>query len=383
MKYNKTDNYTQDQKIRVWATPEETTQSRSNTSGVVDFNGSITPLFISESNALAVKLALDLTPGKADDQGKLFLDNRKQVNSSEAFDKVTDRKRSSVALSSRISSFDDRRANRMSGCCSVVSRIAVRNKTTGQVRYEFQPTITCKDRLCPHCARTRSTKLSNKLSEPLRDIQKLNGLQVSFLTLTFRNTQELRTFDELTRARKKLFKSKFWKEYGLVGSIGTLEVKLGQGSGLWHSHFHIVVFTEKELPTDNGKWTIETNQRLADEWYSITGDSFIIRGVSFDGNYQEILKYISKGTEEMTDGQLQDFCTWSKGRRFLFMTGQLYNNKQLKTLIKQAEEEEEDQVVIGEDEEIIETARLHFFPRLNNYVVMNVQTYEEARTATG
>lgn len=376
MKINEVTENTQAKRTEFSALQECNGKAEANR-GIVAMTDSLPILISSPKVALAEKLALDLSPGQAESQSKALLDNRKQVNSSESFDKVTVQKRTSVALSNRISAFDSRRAERMSGCCSVVSRIAIKNRTTGQIRYEFQPTITCKDRLCPHCSRTRSAKLSGKLSEPLRDIQKLNSLHASFLTLTFRNTEELRTFEELTKARKKLFKSKFWKQYGFVGSIGTLEVKLGQRSGLWHSHYHIVVFTEKEIPTDNGKWTIEVNQALADEWYNITGDSFIVRGVSFDGNYKEILKYISKGTDEMTDGQLQDFCSWSKGRRFLFMTGVLYNNKELKALIKQSEEEEEDQVIVGEDEEVIETARLHYYPRLNNYVVMNFQSFEQ------
>lgn len=368
------------QVIEFSGSAEEQPEGRSKKTGVIEQNSVIPVSICGPTNALTEKLALELTSGRPDSSSQALLDNRKQVISSEAFDNVSDRKRASVTLSGRISRFDGRRAERMKGCCSVVSRITVKSRTNGQERYEFHPTVTCKDRLCPYCSRSRSAKLSNRLSDPLRQLQSNRQLHASFLTLTFRNTDELRTFEELTKARKKLLKGKFLKQYGIVGSIGAIEVKLGKDSKKWHSHFHLVVFTEKEIPTENGKWTIEANQILADEWYAITGDSFILRGMAFDGNYKEILKYISKGVEKMTDEQLKDFCQWSKGRRFLFTTGELYNNKELKALIKQAETEEEG-LELSEDEEITEVVMMHYKPSLNNYVVVSVQNYgQEIRT---
>jgi hypothetical protein len=150
----------------------------------------------------------------------------------------------------------------------------------------------------------------------LKALQETNGLFASFVTLTLTNTETLPDFKQLTSWKKKLLKSSFWKRYGLFGSIGTLEVKLGERSGLFHVHFHLVIFTERPIPAiqtgeHKGKWQVEVNQELSEAWSEANeARGYIVRGVSFDGHYQELLKYISKGIDEMSDEQLEEFCRW-------------------------------------------------------------------------
>jgi hypothetical protein len=190
----------------------------------------------------------------------------------------------------------------------------------------------------------------SRLSEPLRQLQTGNGLFASFVTLTLKNTESLPASKDLVRWKKRLLSSNFWQPYGLYGTLGSLEVKIGEGSGLWHVHFHLVCFTERAIPvietgTEAGKWQVSVNQSLSESWKKANeGNGFIVRGVSFDGNYQEVLKYLTKESETMTDEQLKEFCTWSHRRRFVFLTGGLFANPELKALLKQAEEENIEQV---------------------------------------
>jgi plasmid rolling circle replication initiator protein Rep len=292
------------------------------------------------------KLALDLPSNTPEHSPDVLLDTLETSEQAETLSAITDRKRHSVSLSRRIAKFDKKRSEVMNSCGQRFSRLV--SKCEHKHTLSATGAFYCKDRLCPTCQRKRSFKLVHKLSSPLAELQLKNGLFASFITLTLKNTDKLPSFSDLSRWKKKLFKDKFWNSYGLFGAIGTLEVKLGERSGLWHVHFHLVVMTEKALPLiatgeQAGNFQLEVNQALSEAWEKAnSGSGFIVRGKSFDGNYTEVLKYITKGTLDMTDGQLEEFCSWSKGRRFLSMTGKLYANKELKALLQQVEELEEE-----------------------------------------
>lgn len=193
---------------------------------------------------------------------------------------------------------------------------------------------------------------------------------------------------DLTKWRKRLLRSPFWREYGLVGSVGALEVKIGEGSGKWHVHFHLVAFTERPVPLIQsgehaGKWEVSVNQELSAAWLKASeGRGFIVRGVGFDGHYQELLKYIGKGIEEMSDRRLEEFCRWSRGRRFLFVTGQLYANPELKALIEEERAQREDAIEAKPEccPECgcadFERVDFVFNPKLSEYVVEKVSDFQ-------
>lgn len=330
---------------RVSSNAEERLESRSTKAGV-PANTGISAFSFSDS-ALAGKLALE-AEGSSKGLGMHLLDTLPLIVQADELRAKTERKRRSVSLSRRIALFDERRAERMANCGRRVSRIVSKCEHKHTVSIRGSNHFDCQDRLCPECARKRSARLVSRLSEPLRQIQTANGLYASFVTLTLKNTESLPVSKDLIRWKKKVLKSKFWDAYGLYGTLGSLEVKIGEGSGLWHVHFHLVCFTEKPVPTietgsEAGKWQVSVNQELSEAWTKANeGNGFIIRGVSFDGNYAEVLKYISKGIEFMSDEHLEEFCKWSHRRRFVFLTGKLFANPELKTLLKQAQEEQDE-----------------------------------------
>lgn len=284
----------------------------------------------------------------AEGSGWPLLDTLPTNEQADELSAKTDRKRRGVSLASRIGSFDRGRAERIRNCGRKYSRAVSKCEHHHTVSLKLKSNYFCQDKLCPECAKRRSIGLVARLSRPLGELQASNGLFTSFLTVTLANSECLPVFADVVRWKKRLLRSKFWREYGLYGTIGTLEVKLGAGSGLWHVHFHLVTFTKRPIPTietgkHTGEWQLTVNQALSDAWLQANeGSGFIVRGKAFDGNFVELLKYATKGMDSMSDGQLEEFCAWSKGRRFLFLTGKLHANKELKALMQDSDESADD-----------------------------------------
>jgi hypothetical protein len=329
------------------------------------------PASIPAGSVVAPKLKANPT---VDGPSPALLDTVRTTVQADPIQAITGRKRESVKLARRIESFDKKRAGRMMQCGSSFTR----DVTTCDHSHSSALRRTdrrCTDRLCPQCARIRSIRLSGALSEPLKALQGGNALYAYHVGLTWADTEHLPEFKTINGWKRAILKSSFFKRYGYFGAIVSLEVKIGAGSGLWHPHFHCVVFTRKPIATykaeRNGRevhlFDNAINEELSGAWETINGGAgYIVQGEAFDGNYTEILKYITDSCHKMNDTQLKEFCTWSHGRRFLSMAGKLYANAQLKELMNKADEDD------GEDEEkqedtacphcgCIETRREHLF----------------------
>ena len=254
----------------------------------------------------------------------------------------TERKRRSLSLGKRIAVFDTKRGERMQRCGDKLRRIVTKCAHRQTVAYYISE--RCGDRLCPDCARVRSGKLVGRLSDPLLSIAKENNLHLSLVTLTLTHTDKLPDWKALQKWKRAILRSAFWKPYGLFGTIGSLEAKIGEGSGKWNCHYHLIAFTENAIPLIEtgehaGRWQVEVNQSLSEAWNTVNGGSgYIVDGRAFNGNFQEGLQYISKGIDTMSDEHLREFCEWSRGKRFVSMTGKLYNNPALKELMKEVEQ---------------------------------------------
>lgn len=265
---------------------------------------------------------------------------------------ITGRKRASVKLARRIETFDKKRASRMMQCGASFTRDVT---TCGHSHASslHRTDRRCTDRLCPQCARIRSMRLSGSLSEPLRALQGGNGLFAYHIGLTWTDTEHLPEFKTVNGWKRAILKHSFFKRYGYYGAVVSMEVKIGSRSGLFHPHFHCVVFTTKPIPTykaeRNGRevhlFDNAINEELSGAWEEVNGGAgYIVQGELFDGHYEEVLKYIVKSCDDMSDSQLKEFCAWSRGRRFLTMTGKLYANEELKALMNKADDDD------GEDE---------------------------------
>jgi hypothetical protein len=147
------------------------------------------------------------------------------------------------------------------------------------------------------------------------------GLVPVMITLTLRNGPDLRerlahlkaSWSRMLAAKRK---GKTGKErHGAIewnkvlGSIRSIEVKLGKGSGLWHAHIHVfALLTEYVNPF-----------HLSSEWERFTGDSMIVdvrkcRNGIKEG-LTEVLKYVSKPSQLAPD-KLHELYLAAAGSRF-------------------------------------------------------------------
>jgi hypothetical protein len=76
-----------------------------------------------------------------------------------------------------------------------------------------------------------------------------------------------------------------------------------------------------------GQWLIELNQEVADAWLEITGDSFIVQGVAWDGSITEIVKYMTKSAESLPADELKELTSWARGMRSVSAFGNLYGKQ--------------------------------------------------------
>jgi hypothetical protein len=104
----------------------------------------------------------------------------------------------------------------------------------------------------------------------------------------------------LKTAFNNLIRREFWKEH-FKGGTWSVEFTRGKDN-LHHTHLHIIGFRTKFFDID----------LLRDEWFSVTGDSFILRLdpiTDLSKGLLEVFKYVSKplDIDRFTAGDLKDF----------------------------------------------------------------------------
>jgi Replication protein len=150
----------------------------------------------------------------------------------------------------------------------------------------------CKCRHCEPCMRAKGNLLAGNLKDQL---DKLPQADIRFVTLTLKHTTTSLE-DQLKRLNKcwkNLRASRVWKG-SQRGGAAILEIKwsktdkAGQPSpACWHAHLHIIT---------QGTWIAQ--RELADEWYRITGDSYIVDIKKLEQNKDAayyVCKYVGKG----------------------------------------------------------------------------------------
>ena len=186
----------------------------------------------------------------------------------------------------------------------------------------------CKKHLaCCLCAIRRGAKGLRVYSECFLYQRTLNpALTASLVTLTMKNGPDLaERMDHLQKGlnkvsrkiqnsrRHKRPRGEFSKFLGIVGSI---EVKKGKNSGLWHPHVHMIVLHEK--PIDPFE--------LSKEWREITGDSFIVDIQPIRNpddpmkDFCEVFKYAVKFSSMPPKDLLEAYFVLS-GKRMIFSSG--------------------------------------------------------------
>lgn len=129
--------------------------------------------------------------------------------------------------------------------------------------------------LCGFCASLRGAKFTAAYLPKFHELRRLYPNAVArFATFTVRNGQSLSevfahlrdSFHVLLRRR-----SRRGDRHGssvmhrVLGGVYSIELtNIGNG---WHPHVHVILFVDGAAPL---------NPELTDEWYSITGDSFVV-----------------------------------------------------------------------------------------------------------
>lgn len=303
--------------------------------------------------------------------GEIDADLQKRTNRRKRAGKIADKLRADSDLSHR--------ADKMEGC----GRSFHRGKCSGCGKVQtFSQAYHCDDRLCPECARRRAAKLSTKWKvalEAFEDSQE--GCHKYFFTITFRNSNKLHPYAYYTKPRRKLFKHPYWKQFGLIGGLCAFEAT-GKKSNTWHPHFHCVIYTREaidliETGPHKGEFQNAINQEIASIWQALTGDSFIVKGQTFDGNVRELVKYLVKAADELPDERLIELAKWAKGKRFISTFGALYNNPAVKAALKAEDEEETpEQGTLHECEcgcRDFEVTSYGWHDKLNSFIVRDVK----------
>lgn len=260
------------------------------------------------------------------------------------------RKIATNALADRITKYNAKLAKRMYSCGATftVDVTTCPHQHTSELHRIDK---RCAHRLCPQCARIRGIRMGLALSEPLKQWQTANGLYAYHVGLTLKDTEHLPSMKSMNTWKKKLLKGEFFSKYGYFGALAVMEIKAGKRSRLFHPHFHVIVFTTKPIPTyqveganrDKNLFCLTQNKELSAEWNEINGGAgYIVQGEAFDGNYAEMFKYLCKDVNNLNNAQLKELVEWMHGKRFLSMTGKLYSNKELKTLMAQADKANDD-----------------------------------------
>lgn len=146
--------------------------------------------------------------------------------------------------------------------------------------------IKCHDRFCVPCSNERSRRVRHAILDYIHGMPDL-----SLITLTLLASEDTLTacLDRITKAFKALRQKALWKK-AVKGGISIIETKVGEGSGRWHCHYHILC-----------QAGYLDQKKLSALWLEVTGDSYIVdirRVGARTGAVQYITKYITKSSDQ-------------------------------------------------------------------------------------
>lgn len=143
----------------------------------------------------------------------------------------------------------------------------------------------CHDRWCLKCQSERAATIRESLCRILE------GKFYRHIVLTLRasDTPLKDQIDRLYRSFLVLRRRESWTSH-VRGGVAVLEVKIGERSGMWHPHLHILC-----------EGDYYDQRELSREWHAVTGDSSITwicrpKGLENDAFY--LTKYVTKPADQ-------------------------------------------------------------------------------------
>ncbi len=210
----------------------------------------------------------------------------------------------------------------------------------------------CKSRYCAVCAKLRALAWLCKLV-PLLEQYSSNGYKLFMLNLTIKDNEDL---DYILNKLMKSWRimthddKRCKKEFRNLndGGIRSIEIKIGENSGIWHPHIHSIVL----LKTDQKVYQYNDYLKLWEYCSSLACGtlekvgSIDIRGIKPNNNdlvsaVVETFKYITKlDWLKIPDEQLREMFKVTANRRFIASWGVLYKiNQQVEALLNETSEE--------------------------------------------
>lgn len=193
--------------------------------------------------------------------------------------------------------------HRLDRFCTCGSHLcAQRHPETGDIRITSNH---CNDRFCVPCQAAKARRISQAAERLIKD----HGARFVTLTMRAGQTPLVDQIDRIYRSFLELRRRHFWKN-AVQGGAAFLEVKIGEKSGLWHVHLHILAQT---------KWLDQ--RTLSTEWHAVTGDSSIVDVRPIDdaqGRARYVTKYVTKpmdSTVYQSDAKMDECIMAMKGRR--------------------------------------------------------------------
>jgi hypothetical protein len=145
----------------------------------------------------------------------------------------------------------------------------------------------CHDRWCIPCQNERAALIREKIA------QHLSNRHVRMMTLTLRASQTplrdqiARLYRSLTNFRRR----ESWKAH-VTGGCAFLEAKIGEQSGLWHVHLHLLL--------EGSFWD---QREISHEWHCVTGDSSIVH-IGRRGDRESMAHYVTKYVTKPADSSV-------------------------------------------------------------------------------
>ena len=317
---------------------------------------------------------------------KLPMEGQAQAHRN-AIGKAEHRKVLNNKVSRKMETVSRDKAERMRACCAVYT---VREYADKRLRHGTQ-TAYCSNRFCANCAHRRSMRLIQRYRPILKEFG--NKRWMYHLVLTYKNEPKPVDRKRISENIRNFKRRDFWKEYGLAGGLYSVEVTYNPGAGTFHTHVHLLIYTEKKpvqcidygKEENKGRFQLAVNEEMADVWEQVTGNSSIVYGGRVKGGVYEVLKYITKfqttedgtsaGLEDMPDEKFKALYTWTVGSRFVSAFGGLYGK------VSKAQEQEDETGAIETDlandygDEPYTEYVYEFRDRLNRFVIIAEREY--------
>lgn len=174
--------------------------------------------------------------------------------------------------------------------------------------------LTCRSRLCSHCAAKRSNVIKGMLSTHAMRLD-----EIKFMTFTLKHRREPLT-DQLTRliaSFRKMRQRKLWKS-NVKGGAWTIEITYNAAHDRWHPHIHVIA-DSPYIP----------REKLSATWHAITKDSMIV-DIREAHSRSKVVNYLAKYMSKTGDPfalpkhKIAEYALACKGLRMIQTFGSMH-----------------------------------------------------------